>query len=63
MVFITSFGEEMQARELCKFLKGKGKIRDIILPKRRDKNNMRDGFVMLNNEEEARKIIKASNGV
>lgn len=38
-VFLRVFGDDTQVRDLWVFLKGKGKIKNIILPKRRDETD------------------------
>lgn len=44
--FFSGFLEDTQVKELYRLLKREANIRDIILPKRRDKRNKRYGFIV-----------------
>lgn len=45
-IYVSGIPEKAKAKELWHFFsKAAGKIKDIILPKKRDKNNGRFGFV------------------
>lgn len=56
-IFISNIPSEASARDIWEFFKMGGTIKDIILPKRRDRRNNRYGFVKTTSELEADKII------
>lgn len=56
-IFISNIPSEASARDIWEFFKMGGTIKDIILPKRRDRRNHRYGFVKTTSELEAGKII------
>lgn len=57
-IFISGTPEVAKARELWQFFQKAGNIKDIILPKKRDKNNRRIGFVKVHKEGDVGKIMK-----
>lgn len=61
-VFGSGIGENTQAKELWRFYKGIGKVKDIALPKKRDKNNRRFGFMVIESADEAMKLIRLAHG-
>ncbi|KAL8114154.1 hypothetical protein AgCh_021139 [Apium graveolens] len=56
-IFLYGIPDEVKARDMWSCFKGCGVILDIILPRKRDKNNRRFGFVKTISEGEAGKII------
>lgn len=56
-IFLVNIPHETKAKEVWVFFKSCGRIRDIILPMKRDKNGKRIGFIKTSNELEARSII------
>lgn len=62
-IFFTDFKEETQAKDLWKFFKTEGNIRDIKLPRKKDKFNIRFGFLTKSNYGEAMRLVKKLNGV
>lgn len=61
-IFFTGFKDSTTAKEIWIFFKKAGEIRDIILPRKKDKNNKRYGFVVLKNLVVAGKLIESLNG-
>lgn len=61
-VFVSGIGENIQAKELWRFCKGKGRVKDIVLPKKRDKNNRRFGFLVMESANDAMNLIKSAHG-
>lgn len=43
------------------FFKLYGVIKDIILPRKKDKNNVRFGFIVTSDEKVAKNLIEGSN--
>lgn len=60
--FITNLPESAELKDLWTLFKKEGRIKDIILPHRRDKNNNRYGFVKVFNEETLERLICSFNG-
>lgn len=56
-IFVSRIPDESSARDIWEFFKLGGDIKDIILPKKRDKWNKRFGFVITKSELEAGAII------
>ncbi|KAK1379692.1 hypothetical protein POM88_026436 [Heracleum sosnowskyi] len=52
-IFLANIPVNAQAKALWDFFKKCGKVNDIILPRKRDKNNRRYGFIKTDNELEA----------
>lgn len=59
-LFISGFGE--QAKQLWELFKKQCRVRDIILPRKRDRYNKRFGFVVLFEQEDANRLIQTLNG-
>lgn len=56
-IFVTKIPDTASTMEIWDYFKQKGKILDIVLPKKRDKCNNRIGFVKTESELEAGVII------
>lgn len=56
-IFVSKIPDQASARDLWEFFKQGGDIKDISLPRKRDKMNNRIGFVKTNSELEAGRII------
>ncbi|KAK1352858.1 hypothetical protein POM88_052696 [Heracleum sosnowskyi] len=56
-IFVVNIPVEAKASNLWNFFKRCGQIKDIVLPKKRDKNNKRIGFIKTSTELEAGRII------
>ncbi|KAK1388481.1 hypothetical protein POM88_016659 [Heracleum sosnowskyi] len=56
-IFMVNIHQEAKTSALWNFFKRCGNIKDIILPKKRDKNNKRIGFIKTSSELEAGIII------
>lgn len=61
-IFFTGFDETIHARELWQMFKKAGTVKDIILPRRKDRFGNKFGFVIASNFQEAEKIIGVLNG-
>lgn len=61
-IFFTGFDEKVNAAQLWQLFKRAGAIKDIILPRKRDKYGNRFGFVVTTLRDEASKIINSLNG-
>ncbi|WOG86688.1 hypothetical protein DCAR_0205905 [Daucus carota subsp. sativus] len=60
-VFFTGFQENSHPKDLWKYFKQAAKIKDIILPWKRDKYGKRYGFLIMENEEAVQIIVKKLN--
>ncbi|KAL1808097.1 hypothetical protein ACET3Z_025087 [Daucus carota] len=60
-VFFTGFSDHCHTKDLWKLFKRAGKIKDIILPQKRDKFGNRFGFLIMENEAAVQAIIKQLN--
>lgn len=58
-VFFTGIQDNTMAKDLCKNV---GKVKDIILPRKRDMNSNRFGFISTFKEEEAQNLINSLGG-
>lgn len=56
-IFVSKIPDHASARDLWEFFKQGGDIKNIILPRKRDKMNSRIGFVKTSTELEAGRII------
>lgn len=56
-IFMVIIPVDITAREVRRFFKNCGTIKDIILPRKRDKNGKRSGFIKTTSEKEAGIII------
>ncbi|KAK1360355.1 hypothetical protein POM88_044829 [Heracleum sosnowskyi] len=56
-IFMVNVPIEASAREIWNFFKDCGKVKDIILPRKKDRNGRRIGFIKTTNELEAGTII------
>lgn len=61
-IFFSSFSENILAKDVWQFFEKGGRIKDIILPKRRDRNNNIFGFVLLDKGEDGLKFIASMKG-
>ena len=61
-LFFTGIDDSLSLKDLWVLFKKEGKIRDIILPKRRDKNGNKFGFLLAFNKQHADHIKKALHG-
>lgn len=61
-VFITGFPENTLEKTLWILFKSVVRIRDIILPKKKDKRNKRYGFIKVENFDMAERLIKTFKG-
>uniref|UniRef100_A0A175YI92 RRM domain-containing protein n=1 Tax=Daucus carota subsp. sativus TaxID=79200 RepID=A0A175YI92_DAUCS len=61
-IFFTGFDDMVSVPSLWQWFKRARTIKDIILPRKRDKFGNRYGFVITRNVEEAKKIIGSQNG-
>lgn len=61
-VFFTGFPENVLAKNLWILFKNVVRIKDIILPKKKDKRNKRYGFIKVKNYEMAERLIKTFKG-
>lgn len=61
-VFITGFSNDLLAKDIWAYFQKGGKVKDIILPRKKDIYNNRIGFIVATNSNEATLIIKAFNG-
>lgn len=62
VVFFTGIDVGIHLGDLWQIFKKEGHIKDVILPRRRDRYGNRIGFVVTTNFTEGEKIIKALNG-
>ncbi|KAK1389755.1 hypothetical protein POM88_017933 [Heracleum sosnowskyi] len=65
-IFVSKIPGETTAKDIWHFFKQGGEIKDIVLPRKRDKYNNRIGFVKTSSELEVGKIIsnlKQLNGL
>lgn len=62
-VFFTGFSNSTNLKDLWVLFKRVGKIKDIILPRRRDRFGNRIGFIIATNGQEAEKMISQFNGM
>lgn len=63
MLFFVGVPLETQAKELWACFKKFGLIKDIILPKKRDRNNRRYGFVKLESRMVALQFLNSTKGL
>uniref|UniRef100_A0A164THH7 RRM domain-containing protein n=1 Tax=Daucus carota subsp. sativus TaxID=79200 RepID=A0A164THH7_DAUCS len=61
-IFFTELDDSLHMKDLWSLFKKEGKIRDIILPRKRDKFGNRFGFLLASDEKQADNIISALNG-
>lgn len=61
-IFFFGFPDNMLAKDIWHFFKKGGRIKDLILPKRRDKNNNRYGFVLFDDSEDGSKFLVSLKG-
>ncbi|WOH12354.1 hypothetical protein DCAR_0831856 [Daucus carota subsp. sativus] len=61
-IFFTELDDSLHMKDLWSLFKKEGKIRDIILPRKRDKFGNRFGFLLVSDEKQADNIISALNG-
>ncbi|WOG92472.1 hypothetical protein DCAR_0311741 [Daucus carota subsp. sativus] len=61
-IFFTGIDDVVNVATLWQLFKKAGAIKDIIMPRKRDKFGNRFGFVVAQNEREAEKIIGHLNG-
>ena len=61
-VFFSGIQDSDHPKNLWLFFKKAGKIKDLILPKKKDKNGNRYGFIIMENEEEVSSIISKLSG-
>lgn len=61
-VMIHNIPPQAKAKELWSFFDKENMILDIILPKRRDVNNFRIGFILVNTLYHVKRLITAYNG-
>lgn len=61
-VFISNIPSNALAVDIWGFFKRVCRVLDIVLPKRRDKNGVRLGFLKLRSKSEADAVIKNLNG-
>lgn len=61
-VCFSGFSDRTQAKDLWSFFRKVGTIKDIILPKRKDKYNNRYGFLVLPSISQATTVIDRLNG-
>ncbi|WOG94173.1 hypothetical protein DCAR_0313466 [Daucus carota subsp. sativus] len=62
-VFFTGIDRSLHLKDLWMLFKKEGKIKDIILPRKKDKNGNNYGFIILVNAQEANRVIKAFSGM
>ncbi|WOH11193.1 hypothetical protein DCAR_0830673 [Daucus carota subsp. sativus] len=60
-VFFTGFQDSSHPKDLWRYFKGAAKIKDIILPQKRDKYGNRYGFLIMENDEAVQTIVKKLN--
>lgn len=56
-IFLHDIPEAAQSKEIWQLFQACGQIRDIILPRKRDRNGKRIGFVQTHSEKEAGAVI------
>ncbi|WOG85096.1 hypothetical protein DCAR_0104283 [Daucus carota subsp. sativus] len=61
-IFFTGMNSSVKVIEIWQHFKKAGKIRDIILPRKRDRFGNRIGFVIAHSVSEAEKIIRSLKG-
>ncbi|WOG96700.1 hypothetical protein DCAR_0416036 [Daucus carota subsp. sativus] len=61
-VFFSGIQDATQPLALWQYFKKAGKVKDIILPKKRDKNGNRYGFLIMENGKEVDQIISKLSG-
>lgn len=57
-VFFTGIGEDHKPKDLWQYFKKAGNIKDLILPRRKDRNGNRFGFLVMENAQEVSSIIR-----
>lgn len=61
-VFVSSLPHDLLAKDIWAYFRKGGKVRDIILPRKKDIYNNRIGFIVTENSIEASSVIRAFNG-
>lgn len=59
-IFVAKIPLRARAKDIWSHFSAFGSIKDIILPKKRDKNNRRIGFVIAKDGVDADKLIRAT---
>lgn len=60
-IFFSGFHESTQPKEVWQFFKRNGRIKDIILPRKKDKYGNKFGFIIMESRGEAEQLIKDLN--